>query len=215
MPRGGAQTVSTIEEELSRRADNAQRDLGATELSRFLRRSAESLLVRVRRSHSYADARTAIGEARAEAARLTEFLARLDAQLARDQQARSAVEPFGAAWKETVSDEIRGSADRATQLWIRRYAEAFVAGRLDICLWLSGGSPAGGGDSGDTGPLLADWDLSRRMLLSARAAGEHNLAASLPALGDAHRVRICRITAAGAVAPGLVHAGPGGRPRAR
>ena len=167
---------------MGRLADDAQRKLEASALPRSLRRSAASLLARVRRSHSYADARTAVGESAAEAALLTEFLARLDAQLARSQKARSVVEPFGAAWKELVSDEIRRSADHATRLWVRRYAEAFVLGRFDICVWLSGGSRAEERDSGGASPLLADWDLSRRMLVSARAAKERNLAASLPAL---------------------------------
>jgi tetratricopeptide (TPR) repeat protein len=88
------------------------------------------------------------------------------------QVRRFAIEPFGPAWRANVTDEIAsGGTEHARAVWIRAYADAFVAAKFDTCTWLS-----------TAADLLADRDLARRMFTSARAAHESNLAAALPAL---------------------------------
>ena len=163
--------IPTVPEDLKRLADHEQEQLREIELPRPLRRSADSLLAQVRRSRSYREARAAADEAAAEIARLAGFVDQVSADVARREQARSVVEPFGRAWKDMVATEIRGAGDGTPAAWVCRYAEGFVAGKFDICVWLSSDVQIPG-----------EPDLSRRMLLSARAARERNLAASLPAL---------------------------------
>jgi tetratricopeptide (TPR) repeat protein len=166
-----APAIPTIPEDLKRLADDQEEQSREIALPRPLRRSADSLLTQVRRSRSYREARAAAQESAAELAKLAEFVDQVSAEVARREQARSVVEPFGRAWKDVVATEIEGAGDGAPAAWVCRYAEAFVAGKFDICLWLSSDIQIPG-----------EPDLSRRMLLSARAARERNLAASLPAL---------------------------------
>lgn len=165
------QAIPTVSEDLKRLADDEQGQLREIALPRPLRRSAESLLAQVQRSRSYREARAAAHESAAEIAKLAKFVAHVSAEVASREQARSVVEPFGRAWKDMVATEIGGAGNGAPAAWVCRYAEAFVAGKFDICVWLSSDVQIPG-----------EPDLSRRMLLSARAARERNLAASLPAL---------------------------------
>ena len=177
----GAPTGRAVEEELRELVSAAQQELSTGELPRSLQRFLGALFQRVRRCDSYAEALKATVVATAELTRAAEVGIRLQAEVSRRQQARSAVEPFGEAWKEITEERLRDAGDDARTIWIERYAEAFAVGRFDICDWLSGG---GGTDaSGGVAQLqAADRSLSRRMLLSARAAEAGNLAASLPAL---------------------------------
>jgi tetratricopeptide (TPR) repeat protein len=163
--------IPTVPEDLKRLADYEQEQLRDITLPRPLRRSADSLLAQVRRSRSYREARTAAHESATEIAKLAEFVALVSAEVASREQARSVVEPFGRAWKDMVATEIGGAGDGAPAAWVCRYAEAFVAGKFAICVWLCSDVQIPG-----------EPDLSRRMLLAARAARERNLAASLPAL---------------------------------
>jgi tetratricopeptide (TPR) repeat protein len=160
----------TVREDLRRLADDAQERLRDGSLPRPLYKTVESVVNRIRRSQGYTEAHAAISAAAADAVRLTQLLAQLEGDLANRQRRRSIVEPFGTAWRELVTAEM-GQEGEATTSWLRRYAEAFVAGEFDTCMWLS-----------RTQNLLADRDLARRMFLSARAAADRNLSASLPAL---------------------------------
>jgi tetratricopeptide (TPR) repeat protein len=161
----------TVREDLQKLADKAEERLRGASLPRPLQRTAESVVNRIRRSKSYVEAHAAIEAAAADAAKLTELLARLEDDRAGQQRRRSFVEPFGTAWRDMVVTQIGREGAEATTTWLRRYAEAFVAGEFETCIWLS-----------RTSNLLADRDLARRMLLSARAAAERNLAGSLSAL---------------------------------
>lgn len=165
-------TLSDPREDLRRIADVAQEQLRGAVLSRPARRTVEAMVTRVRRAGDYQQARQAIDDTAAELARLTALVDALRADLQQEQVRRSKVEPFGPAWRDLVTRLIADADDvRARAVWICHYAEAFVAARFDTCEWLSG--PSG---------LLADRDLARRMYISARAAKDSNLAASLPAL---------------------------------
>jgi tetratricopeptide (TPR) repeat protein len=169
--QSGVPVIPTVPNDLRRLASIEQEQLKDMELSRPLRRSADSLLDQVRRSGSYREARAAADTAATEVAKLAQFVARVSAEVASREQARSVVEPFGQAWKDMVTAEVSAADDGGPAAWICRYAEAFVASKFDICAWLSSDVPMPG-----------EHDLSRRMLLSARAAKDGNLAASLPAL---------------------------------
>jgi tetratricopeptide (TPR) repeat protein len=193
--RPPVRAVPTVAEELRELADAAERAVEKAELSRPLRKSADALLSKVRRGRDYGEALRAVDAVAAEVARLATAVAEFRGDLGRRQQARSLVEPFGQDWKEMVAAEIARMGDQATPQWVRRYAEAFAAGRFDVCVWLCGGAEksragppgtgtaAGAGAPGAAaGPTLADRDLARRLLLAARAARSGDLAAALPGL---------------------------------
>lgn len=160
-----------LREDLQSLADGAEQWLGATTLPRAYRRIAEALVTGLRKAAGYPQARAALDEAEHNAGQLTEFVSRLKAALTERLKSRSLIEPFGDAWRDKAAMDVAAAGNEAAQTWLRRYAEAFAAGQFGTCVWLSTNIS-----------LRSDLALNRRMLLSAQAAQDGNLAASLPAL---------------------------------
>ncbi|MEV6850663.1 FHIPEP family type III secretion protein [Actinoplanes sp. NPDC051411] len=161
-------------------ADAFERTIGAAVLSRHLRRSADGLLAELHRADGYAEAIAGVEALQGELATFVAAVSALGTELRQIRDRRARIEPFGRDWMLTVRAEIAGAGEKATARWVRSYAEAYVAGRFDVCRWLCRATTK----ITVSPPELPgrDHDLSRRLLLGARAAASGDLATTLPVL---------------------------------
>lgn len=126
----------------------------------------------LRRATSLQQASVALGARVDQLARVQDELREGQAHLVRLRDARLLTEPFGHEWQERVRMDLAGAdPEEGADLWVRRYAEAFVASSFSTCLWLC-----------DTEELRPSRPLVPVLRASAEAARRGARAYALPGL---------------------------------